>query len=488
MRPQNTALETDQTTLFGCAPAAQFEPMTICVILGRDMVDDGDLGSFVRRLVLVAAVLCAGTAVAEEGDRVPVLLRKSVLLTPIETAGTGLAPEVKVRVKLDDRGRVVEVETLGVTPSSEYDQLFLERTREEISYWRYAPAIRGGQAAAATLEWTVQFRARSLEDGGGETHRLWIPLPVSSSGGAEARRAQILALPLEQRKQLLSHQSRLAEKFVNREHRKRFDSPRFVVVSDTKDPKTAEITAGNLEAVFNIVQGLFGSQIEPQPEPLKIVVYMFTSQRSFDALKAELGWYEWSSGYYSPAGLFAFHLEQSSMDSLLGLMMHEATHAFVDRHLVQPGSYLPRWLGEGFAEYLGNSEIRKGRLIPGRTAKRKFVLVPGFGAVRRAPESRLSLEDVKRKIRRGDGLRVEQLMTADSGTFYGEKRELYYPSSWLLVHFLRHGEADWAEQEFSSFLLYVAEGYPAAAALETVYGVTPAELEDRFQQYVQKEF
>ena len=130
---------------------------------------------------------------------------------------------------------------------------------------------------------------------------------------------------------------------------------------------------------------------------------MYAKRGSFDRLKAELGALEWSDGFYDPAGLFAFHLEVASMESLLGIMMHEATHAYVDRYLVQPGSYLPRWLGEGFAEYVGNSEIRKGKLIPGRTAKDKFVLIPGYGAVRAKSIPRMSLADVKRKIRDGEG-------------------------------------------------------------------------------------
>ncbi len=306
--------------------------------------------------------------------------------------------------------------------------------------------------------------------------------------GAESRRARITALPLEQRKALLKRQSAIAEKVLDRTHRQQAESPRFVVVSDGPEPRTAEIAAGNLEAVFNIIQGLFGSRIARQPEPYKIVVYLFASRRTFEAMKAELEVFEWSSGFYSPTGLFAFHLEAPSTESLLGTMMHEATHAWVDRHLVAPGSYLPRWLGEGFAEYLGNSELHKGKLVPGKTAKPKFVLVLGYGVVRSTPEPRLSLDHVKRKIHSGEGLSVHQLMTADADTFYGDRRSLYYPSSWLLVHFLRHGEATWAEQEFPAFMLYVAEGYPPAEVLETIYGTSPIDLEDRFRNYVQKEF
>ncbi len=392
-----------------------------------------------------------------------------------------------MKVDLDDRGRVVEVHTLGVEPSSRYDDLFRQVTRDQILTWRYAPAIQGGKAVPATLEWTIKFRpGQTAAEGGEATDGPWLPLFDAAPGGVEAKRARIMALPVEQRAALLRQQSSVAETFIDRQHRQRFDTPRFVVVSDAQAPDTAKIVAGNLEAVFNVIQGLFGDRIEPQPERYKIIVYMYASRESFDRLKTELEVYEWSEGFYSPAGLFAFHLQQPTMQVLLGLMMHEATHAFVDRVLVQPGSYLPRWLGEGFAEYVGNSEIKKGQLIPGRTAGDKFMLIPGYGPVRASARPRLSVKDVKLKIRRGEGLTVEELVSADADAFYGEKRSLYYPMSWLLVHFLRHGEPEWAEREFPAFMLYAAEGYAAAAALEAVYGVTPAGLETRFRDYVRK--
>ncbi len=443
--------------------------------------------------VLIAAALAAGSATAQPGDRAAVLLRRSFLATPVETAGTGLAPEVKVRVDVDARGRVVEVAVLSVQPASDYDELFREVAREEISTWRYAPEVRGGQAAATTLEWTVTFQPRERR---GESAVRWGPSRGQRAADAEARRARILALPLEQRKALLRQEAQAAERLLVRGRHQRFSSPRFVVVSDAEEPDTARLTAGNLEVLFNVVQGIFGGRhpeggqtkrIEPQPERYKIVVFLFASREAFDALKRELEVFEWSSGFYSPSGLFAFHLQMPSMDSLLGMMLHEATHAWTDRYLVSPGSHLPRWLGEGFAEYMGNSEVKKGKLIPGRTAKAKFVLVRGF-AVRATPEPRISLAEVKKRIRRGEGLSVEQLTTADSATFYGEQRSLFYPSSWLLVHFLRHGEPGWAEQEFPAFMLYVAEGYPAEAAMQQVYGAAPAELEERFRRYVLKEF
>lgn len=93
-------------------------------------------------------------------DRAAVPLHTPPPQTPIESAGTGLAPEVTVRVRLDVRGRVSQVEVLKIQPSSSYDELFERETRETVLRWRYAPATRDGQPVEATLQWTVLFPSR----------------------------------------------------------------------------------------------------------------------------------------------------------------------------------------------------------------------------------------------------------------------------------------------------------------------------------------
>ena len=298
------------------------------------------------------------------------------------------------------------------------------------------------------------------------------------------RRARVLALPLEQRRELLRQHAQVAEKFLDRERRQRFDSPRFVVVSDGPEPKTAEILASNLEAVFNVLHRLFQPGVEPQPESYKLVAYVFADASAFGQMRSELEVCEWANGFYSPEGLLAFHL-QMPPEALIGALLHEATHAFVDRHLVRPGTSLPLWLNEGFAEYVGNSQIKKGELIPGRTLKGRYVMSP-FGAARARTGAGWDLETAQKAIRAGEGLTVEELITADTSLFYGEKYGLFYPTSWLLVHFLRHGASRWTEGEFPRFLLYAAEGYPPREALEAVYGADAAELEASFRTYVKK--
>ncbi|MBZ5637315.1 MAG: energy transducer TonB [Acidobacteriia bacterium] len=114
--------------------------------------------------------LLLGAPVADAADRAaaslpPVALHREAPSIPPEAAGSGAAPAVTVRVRIDGRGRPSSVETLRIDPSGPFDDAFLRATREAIAKWRFAPALRNGRAAEATLEWTVQFKALSAEPG-----------------------------------------------------------------------------------------------------------------------------------------------------------------------------------------------------------------------------------------------------------------------------------------------------------------------------------
>ena len=131
--------------------------------------------------------------------------------------------------------------------------------------------------------------------------------------------------------------------------------------------------------------------------------------------------------------------------------------------------------------------MKRGKLVPGKTLKGKYVLFPIGGAGRVKTPSGWDFDRVKRALREGEGLSVAQIIAAEREVFYSDEwYDLYYPTSWLLVHYLRHGEEAWGEQEFPRFLVYVLEGYSAEEALREVYGFTSEELEEPFGRYVKR--
>lgn len=61
---------------------------------------------------------------------------------------------LKLRLTIDERGRVVAVEPLGRT-----DRVFLEAARRHLlAHWRYKPASEGGRAIPATTVITLRFQ------------------------------------------------------------------------------------------------------------------------------------------------------------------------------------------------------------------------------------------------------------------------------------------------------------------------------------------
>jgi protein TonB len=434
-------------------------------------------------LLAGACLLAAVTAAFAAETEPPVALRTSPFVTPGEMAGTGLTPEVKLRARIDARGRVAGVEVLAIAPPSEYDDLLRRATVETVEHWRYAPARADGQPVETTLEWTVQFQAEREVD---QTFdRGWMRLGLSSQFD-ELPGTRIFTLPRKEQEEFLSRYSGIAERHLDRSRRRQVASPRFVVVSDAEEPRTAEIVAGNLEATFNLLDRILRPRIDLQPMPYKVVAYVFARHASFSALGAEVRTPEWATGLYAPPGFLAIHLEEPAPGAALSSLLHEAVHAYTERHLARPGYAPPLWLMEGLAEYLANSEIRDGELIPGRTLKHRAGLLRAGGFYRVKTDAAWSLDEVKKAVRTAEAPAIEELAVAETEVFYGEETSLHYSLSWLLVHFLRHGEPGWTDEEFPTLVLYLVEGFPPAEAIEAVYRVPPAELNPPFREYLKK--
>lgn len=419
-------------------------------------------------LLALALVLAQ---MGQAGDRRPVALRNPPLVSPVEAAGTGIAPEVTVKVEVDPRGRVSKVEILKIQPSTALDPAFRERAVRTLSDWRFAPAIEGGTAVPATLQWTILFRPV-----GEEEREFW---GFFSDEDAEAQRRRVRGLPIEQQEKYLAELARKADPLVDPQRRQVAETPFFRVVTDSGDPKLTQAVAQNLEAVYATLAHWFGDRIVPAPARGRVLVYLWEKKATYDQFASDIA--EGSAGVYSPPGLIAFHREVATNAELLGVLIHETVHAFMDRHMDRPGVEPPRWLGEGLAEYVGNSSVEKGHLVPGKTPRVMPVLEWGtFVKTRQA----LSFTEVKNAIRKGSAIPLSTLVSAGPQEFYGERVRLYYPQAWLFVHFLRHGRPEWQDGAFPSFLLYIAEGFEPEAAFRAAYACKPSDLEGAFRDYV----
>ncbi len=425
---------------------------------------------------------------AAEAVTGPVAIRTYQLLPPSELAGSGIDPEVSVRVTIDAEGAVSEVEVLGVEPSSEFDELLAERVRRSVGAWRYGPARgRDGRPVPSTLAWRMKFESPGGQSNGGMAGTRFDPqLDVLVAAGGlpgQAERPSLLQLA-----EALNQKLQVAEKYIDDEHRRRRQTPRFVVVSDLRDDHSVDILAGNMEAAFSVFHRQFDEHIEPLPSRFRIFVFLYESSLSLRRLQEEIMQGFPASGFYHSPGLLAFHCEVDNFDQLLHTMLHEAFHAFSDTYITGPGRDLPQWAEEGTAEYFGHSRIRRGELIPGGIARGGYSFShQSRGPVRVRTVSSWTLEDAKEATGTGRAPSIDELFEATRDTFYGSRHQYYYSFSWLLTHFLQHGRKEWeGGAQFAHMLLYLAEGYASSDALLAVFGATPAELEDEFQRYVRR--
>jgi hypothetical protein len=438
---------------------------------------------FALRLSLICLLCSPSVTASEQQERAAIPLHTPSLTTPVEAAATGIAPEVTVRVLIDVRGRLTEVEVVKIDPSTALDEHFERATQETLLTWRYAPAMKEGRPVQARFEWILQFVELGEQEKERDVVFAWRRLARAEQDSQSFRR-HILSLPLDVRTRMLAERAGKAVEHLDQEKLVNFKTPRFTVYTDAPDESVAQTVAQNMEATFNILSDLLQRWAVPYPEPYRVVVIVYSRRAAFEALKRDVRGIEWAAGLYNPLGLVAFHMEMPSSEALMSIMLHEATHAYLDRYIARPGVLLPRWLDEGFCDYIGDSRIKKKQLIPGKISGSAIYRTP-WGLTIGPSQSRMTLDELKKAVKKGEALSLKEMVEADRQTFYGEKRRLYYAMSWLLIHFLRHGEDGWAEDNFPKLMLYAAEGYQPSEALRQMYGDVQ-QLEPLFRDYIKK--
>lgn len=195
-------------------------------------------------LCSVVAMLLGGAVghaePALEGPMPPVILQMPRLLTPVETAGTGLTPAISVRVTVSETGSVSQLEILSVTPSTRFDPLFVNAIQDSVGAWRFAPALEDGTPVERTLEWQLEFRPAAAES--------WAQVPdgpaptslVRDEEREHARLMKIYTLPLEQQREHLESLVTRAEVVLEPDSRRQLSDRGIVVVTDHPDAKSME--------------------------------------------------------------------------------------------------------------------------------------------------------------------------------------------------------------------------------------------------------
>jgi hypothetical protein len=436
--------------------------------------------------LLVLACISVAWAVPPPPSRGALALYRPALVCPLEAAGTGLRPLVRVKLSIDARGKVTKTEVTSIEPPSELDDLFAKAAQDGFGAWRFAPAEKDGVPEASETSIAVQFVPRE------DAPPVPLKANVAGVGTSDASfeslrydyRARVLSMSMRQRRVIADAIAASAETYVRKDRRAVARDDWFEVVTDFGGQKQADGLLQNVEATFATVNKLLGARVVPRPREDRLRVFVFETRQQYESFAASHIAFEGSSGFYAPAGVLAFHSQHPTLGFLREVMLHEATHAYLDRHVTRPGTLLPRWLDEGFAEYVGASDVKDGQILLGSHKQRKEAVAVGFATIFWQSPSRARRETAQKAQRQKRALALREIVAAGPEAFYGKDSDLFYAQGWLAVHFLRHGRPDWAEGAFPRFLLYAAEGYPPLDAMRTCYGAGPEDLEAEYQRYV----
>jgi hypothetical protein len=154
---------------------------------------------------------------------------------------------------------------------------------------------------------------------------------------------------------------------------------------------------------------------------------------------------------------------------------HELTHRFLDHRL----RWTPAWLEEGLAEYYSTLKVMNGDAVVGTLPNTKILRVDIH------IESSLENRMIEDRVEVAEVPTVQQLLTADHGSFHDPSHELaYYAGSWFFVHMMLNGPYGYAPH-FQRFLDLLAGGAtPPEAWKDCFWAVSLSKLERDFKSYV----
>lgn len=182
-------------------------------------------------------------------------------------------------------------------------------------------------------------------------------------------------------------------------------------------------------------------------------------------------------GHYLTAyDVVAIHSGEPDLEDAL---VHEAAHQLTGTRIFTRAAPSP-WIAEGLATYFGHTRRDgSGRFVAGVIGG-KGVSVKGDGRPPETRRRRRMVRSVRRALGTGGGRAlVDRLMDVGySGAFYRDATvEQSYAASWMLVHFLFHGDDGALAESFVDYLKLEARGRGGPEAFAEVVDPTAERIE-----------
>jgi hypothetical protein len=215
----------------------------------------------------------------------------------------------------------------------------------------------------------------------------------------------------------------------------RFETAHYQLWSSAADAQTRDVGAAT-EALRDAYVRLFSPS---RPQRGKLILVLYRDRPEFELHNRSSPWAE---AYYKPPASHAYVAVGEA--NPYHWMLHEATHQLM--HEVS-GFRPSRWVGEGFAGYLGASKLTAKGLDAGDPDPNAYPV----WWLRRHPMSGNRL----RVIASGQFVPLRALLTGTGGPDVDRYFNSYYLCSWSLTQFLLHEDS---RRYAGGYLRFIAQG------------------------------
>lgn len=227
----------------------------------------------------------------------------------------------------------------------------------------------------------------------------------------------------------------LARKLELPAHARRIETAHYLVWSSAADAQTRDVGVA-AEALRDAYVRLFPPS---RPQRGKLILVLYRDRAEFELHNRSSPWAE---AYYLPPASHAYVATGEA--NPYHWMLHEATHQLV--HEIS-GFRPPRWVGEGFASYLGASKLTAHGLDVGNADSKAYPV----WWLHRHPLTGSRLRD----IASGQFVPLRALLTGKGGPDVDRYFNSYYLCAWSLTEFLLH-END--QRYAAGYLRFIAQG------------------------------
>lgn len=218
-------------------------------------------------------------------------------------------------------------------------------------------------------------------------------------------------------------------------------------------------------------------------------VFLFYSFYKFNKIvsgEERFGDFRPSGHYRSYLDMITLHSDGMPPQDLPGTLLHEAAHQLVAMRLNGGRSFNAPWLSEGLASYFEFTyRNADGAWLAGEVGGMHLFMVRGAPR-KRSGTVRKRIRDFNRKVKKQEGWSLDDITGITSRQqFYGTGVLDRYIVSWLLVHFLLHGEGGKYSPALFEYMKLDLQGRSGPDVLYDLLELTPMELQEKLVEYAE---